>query len=133
MAFNLDDILQKAADAFEKSAEKHYEQAEQAEQLADLVTDEDLRADFDELVAQGTAFALNLVSRLSDIFPQDEEEDETPEPEPEPEPEDEEDPLTAQLREILSRIGSVPNPQGYSARSGFFPTDPKTGGYPFPF
>jgi hypothetical protein len=133
MAFSLDDVIGKIADAFDKSAEEHYQKAEQAEALSDLVTDPDLREQFEDILEQGAIFGFTLLNRLKDIFPQDEEEDETPEPEPKPEPEEEEDPFTAQLREILSRIGSVPNPQGYSARSGFFPTDPKTGGYPFPF
>lgn len=85
MTFNLDDAISKLADVFERSAERHYAHAEQAEQLYDLVTDPELRAGLDALVARGGIFTLSLLERLKGIFPQDEEE--APEPESAPEPE----------------------------------------------
>lgn len=86
MALNIDDFLTKAADAFEKNAEKHYKDAEQAEGLADLMTDPEIRDLVGDLVLSGGLLIGALGAKLKDIFAEDEEPAPAPEPEPAPAP-----------------------------------------------
>lgn len=127
MAFNLDDFIEKAADAFDKSADDHRKKADQAEGLADLITDPQIRDLVDDLVLRGTLLVGTVGGKLKDIFA----EDEKPAPEPEPEPaanseEPEEDPFVKHLREVLERnLGAILSDEDQ--------TKPRTFGDRFPF
>ncbi len=124
MPFNLDDLLTRVSDAFEKSAENSYKQAEQAEQLADLVTDSQVRDLLDDLVANGTALVFTVGAKLKDIFAEDETE-----PEPAAEPEAEGPPVD--FSDFLSRIRAAMEQDLNDVRNDTGERKNDNGGYTF--
>lgn len=77
--FNLTDLLNKAADLIEDTAEKGIKTAEQQFALADLLNDPELRERLTSVIEDITDLGEDLLDRVADIFDIDLDEDDEPE------------------------------------------------------
>lgn len=124
MAFSLDDFLDKAAEAFDKSAEDHYRKSEQAEEVSELLTDPNVRDQIDSLIVNGSILIATVAERVKGIF---KSEDDGPTEDPEPEEEDEpstkipglpED-FQERLRTIINNINTINQRQSHTGDDRF--------------
>ena len=106
--FNLNDLLNKASDLLEESAERDIKNANQKFALMDLLEDAEIRENGAQILTSAALFGTTLLNRLADILDGDEEAEETPEEDEAPAPYSMSFDLTGDGADELFKVFFVP-------------------------